>query len=300
MRWLEPLRILGRRRLRGLKPGLDVLRGRRSNWHFDSWTRLEQRWGACSAFYIVARKGSLIEYATKTPDSFYDITSPRFREAFRHLTAAGAEIGLHASYRAFGSEAMFAGEKQRLEQAAGVQVIGNRHHYLHLDPSSPEDTLLMHERLGFDYDTTLGYDKHLGWRNNLAHPFFPFHRRLRREIGTLQLPFAWMDQQLLSYGELNPGDPAKLLRGLADTTSENGGCLVLNIHDYTFDRELYPRWSATYEGIVEYLSRSGDFWIATPRTIAGHWRERAQQIEAASWGLSEGASRPIGAAVATS
>ena len=121
VRWLEPLRVLARRRLRGLRPGLDVLLGRRSTWHFDSWTRLERRWGARSAFYFVARKGSLLEYATRTPDSFYDVRGARFREAFRRLSADGAEIGLHASYRAFGSEAMFAGEKQRLEQAAGTR-----------------------------------------------------------------------------------------------------------------------------------------------------------------------------------
>ena len=157
----------------------------------------------------------------------------------------------------------------------------------------------MHERLGFEYDTTLGYDKHLGWRNGLAQPFFPFHSGLRREIGTLQLPFAWMDQQLLSYGELNPGDPAELLRGLAEVTTEHGGCLVVNIHDYTFDGELFPGWSATYEGLVEHLSRSGDFWIETPRAVAEHWRARTQRIEAASSGLAEGAGRPIGAEVAT-
>jgi hypothetical protein len=290
VRWLEPLRVLRRRGREGLKPALEVMAGRRSTWQFGSWTRMEERLGARSAFYFVPRKGSLHEYATGTPDSFYDITTPRFGELFRQLDAAGAEVGLHASYHAFESEQGFAAEKARLERAAGIDVVGNRHHYLHLDPSHPEETLLMHERLGFAYDTTLGHDRHLGWRNSLALPFFPFHRRLRREVGALQLPFAWMDQQLLQYGALNPGEPRDLLGELVTTTAAQAGCLVVNIHEYTFDDELFPGWSRTYEALVRQLSERGDFWLATPRTVAEHWRARTEAIAAESTGLDDGAA----------
>jgi hypothetical protein len=251
---------------------------------------MEARYGARSAFYFVARKGSLREYASGTPDPFYDVTSPRFREAFRALREGGAEVGLHASYLAFESEERFAMERERLERAAAAPVRGNRHHYLHLDPRRPEDTLLLHERLGFAYDSTLGHDQYLGWRNGLALPFFPFHQGQRRQLKTLQLPFAWMDQQLLQYGDLNPGDPAELLRGLVSTTAEQGGCLVANIHDYTFDPELFPGWSRTYEELLAELSDRGDFWVETPGAVAEHWRSRAGEIEAASSGLEDGYS----------
>lgn len=285
VRWLEPLRVLRRRGRQGIRPALEVLRGRRTTWQFDSWVRMEERYGARSAFYFVARKGSLREYATGTPDSFYDVTTPRFREAFDLLGEVGAEVGLHASYLAFEDGERFAMERERLERAARQPVVGNRHHYLHLDPDRPEDTLLLHEKLGFAYDTTLGHDRHLGWRNGLSHPFFPFHQGQRRQLGTLQLPFAWMDQQLFQYGDLNPGDPDELLRELVTTAAEQSGCLVVNIHDYTFDPELFPDWSGTYERLLAELSDRGDFWIETPRAVAEHWRSRIGEIEAASSGL---------------
>jgi hypothetical protein len=285
IRWLEPARVLRRRGRPGAKPALEVLTGRRSTWQFASWVRMEERFGARSAFYFVPRKGSLREYATGTPDPFYDVTTPRFRAMFQALGESGAEVGLHASYRAFESEERFATERERLERAAGRPVTGNRHHYLHLHPERPEDTLLLHEKLGLSYDTTLGHDRHLGWRNGLAVPFFPFHQGQRRQLGTLQLPFAWMDQQLLQYGELNPGDPAELLRGLVSTAADQEGCLVVNIHDYTFDPELFPGWSRTYEALVEDVSERGDFWIETPAAVAEHWRARAAAIAEASRGL---------------
>ena len=290
VRWLEPARVLARRGRRGVRPALDVLRGRRHTWHFDSWVELEGRHGARSAFYFVPRKGSLLEYARDTPDPFYDVTTPRFGEALRRLDAAGAEVGIHASYRAYEDESRFALELEQLERAAGVAVAGNRHHYLHLDPERPQDTLLLHEKLGLDYDTTLGHDRNLGWRNGLAMPFFPFHNGLRRELRTLQLPFAWMDQQLFLYGDLNPGEPAELLSGLVATTAEHGGCLVANIHEYTFDEELFPGWSRTYEGLVAEVAGRGDFWIETPRAVAAHWRARAEAIVAASSGLDDGSA----------
>lgn len=289
VRWLEPLRVLRRRGRSGAGAALDVALGRRSTWQFDSWLRLEDRYGARSAFYFVARKGSLLGYATTTPDSFYDITSPRFRTLFRRLDGEGAEIALHASYRAFESPTRFAAEKAALEDAAGVSVTGNRHHYLHLDPDRPGETLLLHERLGFEYDSTLGHDRYLGWRNGLALPFFPYQARARREIDTLQLPFAWMDQHLFQFGADNPGDPATLLAGLTSRVAEQEGCLVVNIHDYTFDDQLFPGWSRVYGELLQHLSERGDFWIETPRAVAHHWRARADSIAEASRGLSDGA-----------
>jgi hypothetical protein len=168
--------------------------------------------------------------------------------------------------------------------------VGGRHHYLHLDPDRPEDTLLLHEQVGLSYDSTLGNERHLGWRNGLSLPFFPFHQGLRREIGTLQLPFAWMDAHLFHYRAENPGEPGALLEDLVARTAAQHGLLVVNVHDYVFDDALFPGWSSTYAGLVQHLSERGDFWIDTPRAIAQHWRSRAEAIAAASKGLDRGAA----------
>jgi hypothetical protein len=285
VRWLEPLRVLQRRGPRGLRAAAEVALGRRTTWQFASWLREEQRCGARSAFYFVARKGSLREFATSVPDSFYDIASPRFRELFRWLDGEGAEIGLHSSYRAFESPERFAGEKAKLEECAQRAVVGNRHHYLHLDPERPEDTLALHEELGFAYDSTLGYERHLGWRNGLAWPFQPFHRERRREIGTLQIPFAWMDSHVFLYQRENPGDRATLLEGLAAHAVDQRGCFVINVHDYVYDDALFPGWGPTYVELVEHVAASGDFWIETPEVVARHWSARADALARTSQGL---------------
>jgi hypothetical protein len=285
VRWLEPLRILARQKQHGLAAAWAVARGTRHHWHFRSWMELEQRLGTRSAFYFVARKGSLVEYATHTPDTFYDIHSPRFRQLFRELAAGGFEIGLHASYHAHCDEAMFAAEKAALEAACGQPVVGNRHHYWHLDPVNPEATLHLHERLGLAYDASLTNDRYLGWRRGMVWPFFPFHQGLRRQLHTLQLPTGWMDDQLFGHRAHNPGNRQALLQGLANRTAEQGGCLLVDIHDYVFDDALFPGWAAAYRELWEYLVSRGDFWLATPGEIAAHWQNRYNTLLQQSLGL---------------
>ena len=88
---------------------------------------------------------------------------------------------MHASYLAYQDQELFKREKQSLEEMSQGQVRGNRHHYWHMNPTHPEETMLIHETLGFEYDSSMIHDHFLGWRRGLSHPFFPFHPELRRE-----------------------------------------------------------------------------------------------------------------------
>lgn len=295
IRWIEPLRILARQRLAGVRPAVAVALGWHSHWHFRSWMELERRLGARSAFYFVARKGSLWEYATGRPDPFYDIRTPRFRALFRELAAEGWEIGLHASYLAYTSPAMFAAERALLAEMSGQPIVGNRHHYWHLDPDNPEATLLLHEQVGFTYDASLTHNRYLGWRRGSSWPFYPWHQGLRRALRTLQLPTAWMDDHLFGQRVDNPGDPQTLLHGLAETAAGQGGLLLVDVHDYVYDDALFPGWARAYRELWENLSARRNVWFATPSAIAEHWIKRQAAIEQASTGLEPtcGADRVI-------
>ncbi len=295
VRWVEPLRVLLRQGVRGLPAALDVLTGKRHHWQFDAWLALERALGAPSAFYFVARQGSLREYALGTPDSFYDIRAPQFRALFRTLIEAGCEIGLHSSYNAYASIEQFEREKRLLEEVAGVPIVGNRHHYWHMDPVNPEATLAIHERLGFVYDASLTHDRYIGWRRGSCWPFFPFIRQERRELRTLQLPTGWMDSQLFLQRDANPGEPDEVLRALADRTAAQGGLLLVNVHDYVFDDALFPGWVAAMQRLWEYLRARGDFWMAAPAEIAAHWHARYRRLLASSEGLGVERSIPAGA-----
>jgi hypothetical protein len=285
VRWLEPFRLMRRQGLRGLPAALSIVTGQRHHWHFGSWVALEQILHTRSAFYFSGRSGSLWQYARGTPDPFYDVRSERFRTLFKYLTDEGFEIGLHASYRTFESPEQLAAEKQTLEEASNQQVLGNRHHYCHLDPVDPEATLLLHDQVGLLYDTSLMHDRYVGWRRGLSWPFFPFHPARRREVKTLQIPTLWMDDQLFRYRHHNPGDRLQVLQTLGQRAAEQGGCVLVDVHDYVFDDALYPEWKETYRQFWTDLASRGDFWIDTPGRIAAHWRHRHALLTQSSVGL---------------
>ncbi len=286
IRWIEPLRRLLHRRNGGLPAVVAILTGKRKHWHFASWVELEEHLQTRSAFFFTARQGSLVRYATGTPDPFYDVRSPRFKELFEALRERGFEIGLHASYHAGESREKLAAERELLAEASQEEIAGNRHHYWRMNPHDPESTLLLHEQVGFKYDTSLTHERYLGWRRGLCSPFFPFHQKERRELRTLQIPTAWMDDQLFGHRDDNPGERQEILHELADGVVAHGGCLLVDVHDYVFDEVLYPGWAQTYRDLWEYILTRSDIWIDTPGNIAEHWIKRHHVLLHASQGLT--------------
>lgn len=287
---IEPARIVARQGAAGLATAAAVATGRRHHWHFLSWVALEAEVGLRSAFYFCTRQGSLIQRAMGTPDPFYDVRAPRFRALFGQLRDAGAEIGLHASYRACESPDAIGREKAILEDAAGVEVVGNRHHYWRLNPENPAETLRFHERAGFRYDCSITFDRYLGWRRGLAWPFHPFDPVERRPLATLQIPTGWMDDQLFGQAAHNPGDREALLDALAAQVLAVRGCLMVDVHEYVFDEALYPGWAAAYRHILEQFASRTDVWCATPAEVMHHWTTRCHALITSSHGLED---RPV-------
>lgn len=293
---LEPLRVLLRQGGSGLAAACAVGTGLRHHWHFHSWTAFEQSVGLRSAFYFVTRRGSLVERVRGTPDPFYDICHEKFRRLFQELQSIGVEIGLHASYRAFADPDGILREKQALESAAGVTVHGNRHHYWHLNPDDPTETLRRHERAGLLYDASLFHDRYVGWRRGLTWPYFPFDAQQRRHVTTLQIPTGWMDDQLFGLKPHNPGGATGILDELIGRVAAQGGCFMIDVHEYVFDEVLFPGWADAYRYAIQRMADRGDVWFAAPVELARHWCRRADAIAAASRGL-DGGLRPRAVAV---
>jgi len=243
IRWIEVPRVLASRGMRGLSLARDVAAGKSHFWTFGEWMDFAESLGTRATFYFMARKGSLLQYALGTPDDFYDIGSPRFRELFAELRERGCEIGLHASYRAYESVARLTRERERIEQVAQVSGIGNRHHYWHLDPNDPNETLRRHEAAGLLYDSSLGLEYYPGFRRGICHPFRVFHAGARKELDVVQLPPAWMDdhfdRRLAQNRIVDPdGTAAKLL----EATRATGGVAIVDYHSRGMNADFYPRY----------------------------------------------------------
>lgn len=286
VRWAEPLRVLRRLGWRAASTALRVATGQYHHWHFRTWMALEEDIGVRSAFFFATAPGSVWEYARGRPDPFYDVRAPQFAEIISALLAQGWEVGLHASYNAWRDPAVLGREKALLESVTGQPVIGVRHHYWRLDPAQPSRTLALHEQQGFLYDASLAHDHFMGFRRGLAWPHRPWDVDGRRPIATLQLPTAWMDEQLFRHwrGSREAADAA--LDELVTTALEVGGCLVSNVHEYMVDAHLHPGRFQVARSLWQMVSVDPRFWKTTPAGMARHWRERQTACESASVGLA--------------
>jgi len=252
VRSIECLRLLKSRGLKSLPSIKGVLNGTNNFWKFADWVEFEKRLGARSAFYFMARKGSLIQYAAGTPDGFYDIRSTEFAELFRYLKDEGCEIGLHASYNAYQDVEQLRREKASLEEAAGVRVEGNRHHYWRLDPAAPHDTLLKHEQVGLVYDSSLAFEFYPGFRRGICHPFRIFHSGQRRELDLVELPPAWMDDHFdRRLTENQIVEPETYARQLVETAQKTNGVVVVDYHPRGMNSDFYPRYGAWLQRFIE-------------------------------------------------
>jgi len=235
------------------------------NWSFERILRVEAARGARSTFFVMAGHRHPADGAA--PEA-YERLRPRLVEL---LQAGGAEIGLHGSYTAAESESALAAEKEELETLAGP-VRGHRYHYLRVDPHR---NLAALERLGFAYDSSLGFADAPGFRAGIAHPFRPWDVERDRPLDLVQIPLAAMDVTFSEehYLGLSASEAERRLIALVDWAAEHGGGFAVLWHTDRYDPAISRGWDRLYLRLLEAVRARGGVCLG-----AGQLAE-----EAAAW-----------------
>ncbi len=293
IRPIEALRVVRDRGMAGLGLAARVVTGKSHFWTFREWRSITDRLGTRSCFYFMARQGSLLQYAMGTPDDFYDVRAPRFQRLFAELRDAGCEIGLHASFHAHRSADTLRREVQRIAEAASVECAGNRHHYWHLDPNAPNETLRRHAEAGLKYDSSLGLEYYPGFRRGVCHPFRVYHPDSRGALPIVQLPPAWMDdhfdRRLAKNGITDPDAAASRI---VDAAAESRGIIVLDYHSRGMNADFYPRYGPW---LARFAERHFDDRVRgmTPLEIHDAFIERERHLATHSTDLTVSAAPVI-------
>jgi peptidoglycan/xylan/chitin deacetylase (PgdA/CDA1 family) len=228
---------------------LHKLRGTDPNWRFAEVTAEERAHGARSTFFLLAGHGHRADGAAP---EVYERLRPRLVET---LLAAGAELGLHGSYLAAEDLDRLAGERALLAQLDGP-LIGQRYHYLRIDPHR---NLAPLARIGFRYDTSLGFPDALGFRAGISHPFRPWDFRLERPADLVEVPLAVMDATLAEerYEGLSATEARLRVLALLDQAAEQGGGFSLLWHPERFDGPSARGWDRLYFDLIDAVRERG-------------------------------------------
>jgi len=226
--------------------------------NFREIIELEDKYNAKSSFYFLATDRDIKRFRYNVEDIELDIGD---------IMDRGWEVGLHGGYYAVDDPEAIRDEKVRLERLTGQDVVGYRNHYLRLHIPRTWEIL---SELGFRYDTTLGYNDKLGFRNGMCHPFKPFNLDTGAYMDILQIPLVIMDGTLFSSVK-SYGEAWGMAKQLVDSVADCHGVLTLNWHSDSFGCPFRQSWPHLYEKILQYCSNK-NAWMTSGIEICKWWQ----------------------------
>jgi hypothetical protein len=216
--------------------------------NFDFLMSTSERFGLKSTFYFLSGgTGANL-------DGRYLIGDPPIVELLRRIASRGHEIGLHASYASFQDPDQTQKEFDALRAAcrgAGIEQDrwGVRQHFLRF--MNPQ-TWRNQDQAGFDYDSTLGFADHVGFRAGTSREFQVFDLLDRRALQLRERPLIVMDASLFGYMGLSPDQALARTKRIIDASRQHGGEAVICYHNSTLpgarERAYYLRLVAELVG----------------------------------------------------
>lgn len=202
---------------------------------FDWLMDLSEHYGLVSAFYFIC--------GGRAPqDADYQPEHPAIRALMRRIHERGHEIGLHPSYNTYQNPQAIVTEAQRLKRICAEENIqqaqwGGRMHYLRWEQPT---TLQGWEQAGMDYDSSLGYADHPGFRCGTCFEY-PAFDPIKQEILHLRIrPLIVMECSIIAENYLGLGyseDTLKAFLNLKETCRTLGGQFTMLWHNSYFPHQ---------------------------------------------------------------
>ncbi len=220
-----------------------------------SLAKLSESHGFKSAFYFMTSSHGL-------RDEGYWESNLLGKKLVQMVKDRGHEVGFHPGYETHDNLELLVTEKGKLEKLLAMSAFGGRQHYLRFRVPA---TWRSWEQAGLQYDSTLGFPEHEGFRCGTCHPYHPFDLEQNREMAIVEIPLIVMDVTLISYQKLSPEQAQQSIRQLAHRCAEVGGIFTLLWHNTTWDRtrsalDEMVSWSRVYVETLDMLRHLQEGW----------------------------------------
>jgi hypothetical protein len=166
---------------------------------FEFIMDLSENQGLRSTFnFMTDRRAGII-------DGNYSMAHPWIRQLLRRIHERGHEIGLHPSYNTLQNPSQIQREFDLLRQAAEAESIcqekwGGRQHYLRWEAPV---TWQAYEDAELNYDATLGFADHIGFRCGTCYEYPAFNLRIRTPLKLWEHPLVIMESSALDKHYMN-------------------------------------------------------------------------------------------------
>lgn len=237
---------------------------------FTPWLAAEEKLGFRSTFFVFptqVRDRHVIDNVYRWGDkTTYRGESCSVGDMVRDLHRSGWDIGLHGSYLSAQSYDMIAEQKDDLEKALEETIMASRQHNLHFDAGVTPRIL---EQAGLKADSTLGFNRDIGFRAGISYPYSMWDLAGDRWLNITEIPLVLHDGALLRPDnlDLDSESAVALCKLLIDRVAATKGVITLLWHPESIGR---PGWFDVYEKLLAYI-RQKDGWGASVRQIYEWW-----------------------------
>lgn len=239
---------------------------------FERFIGLEESYGFKSTFYCFS--DNLLK--PHFYDSYYRFNDYVYHrglkitlgDMLRSLQIRGWDIGLHGSYKSAFDQQILLHEKQNLERLLRNEVNGIRQHWMHFDIKQTPD---IHNELGFSSDSTLGYNRFIGFRSGTSHPHKLWNAKQSCAYKQWEIPLSAMDGSLFYANsmELDADLAISHCIKIMDRVQAIGGVLTINWHP---DHLNKPRFWAVYKELLQEASIR-NAWGCSIAQLTHRWND---------------------------
>lgn len=222
-------------------------------WNFKELTEYESSLNFRSVWFFLNKNQKHI-------DSYYDFKNRKILHLFKLLYNKGNEIGLHGTVQSMDDVDHLKWQKDLLENTCGQKINGIRQHRLMY--RYPQ-TCIVHKDSNINYDSSLGFAFHEGFRNSYCLPFKLYDFENDCEFPTWEFSLNVMDTTLFDYRKLNFSEAQTEILKIISQIKKFNGLFTLLWHNHYFDEDKYPGITEFYHKILK------DICLQEPENILG-------------------------------
>jgi len=254
---VKKMRLLG-----ACKIALNRILGKDVWYNFDEILDYNRKRGIHAAFYFLTRKGKNKKYNIMNAD--YDLKENRFEHIFAKIRQNNCEVGLQGSLDTGLSKA----EMKRDKESIGIEVTGNRCHFLLYDieklPAILSDS-------GIKYDNSTCFAEHVGFRHSTCSPFYYFDFEKDSISESIGLPLVIMDRTLSQKKYMNVPQNKCLdsTKAVIKETAKFNGVLSILWHNHHFSDYKFQGWKEVLNEILDFVELQGGCYKSGEEIVNG-------------------------------
>ena len=210
---------------------------------FDFLIKQTEEIGLQAHFFFLSGGDSKYDQSLRLDHQF-------MKDLFDKLKQRNHIIGFHPSYDTYKDIDLFKKEKLTLEKAIGCQVKVGRQHFLRFHV--PE-TWQIWDTMGMDWDSTMYYAEHPGFRCGTCHAYSVFNILTRKKLKIKELPLTAMEISWINYLKTPPDQMFNDISSLIKKVRKYKGTFVLLWHNSSFNIPEFQPYEHVYKKILGIL-----------------------------------------------